>query len=93
MELIGIINNEKIALVMFDHPKNQSYPTYWHARGYGLFAANPLGWNVFSNGKETLNYSIAKGQSTVFRYRILINSGGLTDAQIKLFAEEFAGKY
>ena len=24
-------------------PENPGYPTYWHARGYGLFAANPLG--------------------------------------------------
>ncbi len=93
MELTGEINNEKIAVVMLDHPKNQSYPTYWHARGYGLFAANPLGWSVFSNGKETLNFSIPKGQSTTFRYRILINSGDLTDSQINSFAEEFAGKY
>lgn len=93
MELTGTINSEKIALVIFDHPKNQSYPTYWHARGYGLFAANPLGWNVFSNGKETLNFSIQKGQSSVFRYRILIHSGNLTDAQINSFADEFAKKY
>jgi hypothetical protein len=93
MELSGTINNEKVALVMFDHPKNQSYPTYWHARGYGLFAANPLGWNVFSNGKETLNFSLPKGKSVIFRYRILIQSGDLTDAQINSIAEEFAKKY
>ena len=42
MDLNGIIVNEKIAIILVDHPKNQSYPTYWHARGYGLFAANPL---------------------------------------------------
>jgi len=93
MELTGIINNEMVAVVILDHPKNQNYPTYWHARGYGLFAANPLGWSVFSNGKETLNYSISKGQSSVFRYRILIQSGALTDAQINSYAEEFAKKY
>jgi len=94
MELSGIINNEKITVVMLDHPKNQSYPTYWHARGYGLFAANPLGWSAFTNNKETLNYSIQAGKSSVFRYRILISSGmDLTDAEINAYANEFANKY
>jgi hypothetical protein len=94
MELTGTINKENIAVVMMDHPKNQSYPTYWHARGYGLFAANPLGWSVFSNGKETLNYKIQKGQSAIFRYRILIYSGkDLADNDINAYAKDFAGKY
>lgn len=94
MKLNGKIGNEKIAVVMLDHPKNQSYPTYWHARGYGLFAANPLGCSVFSNGKETLNYSIPAGKSSIFRYRILINSGAdMTDAEINTYANDFSGKY
>jgi hypothetical protein len=94
MELSGRIGKEMIAVVMLDHPKNQSYPTYWHARGYGLFAANPLGWSAFTNNKETLNYSIPAGKSSTFRYRILINSGNdLTDAEINAYALEFAGKY
>lgn len=94
MELSGTIGNEKIAVVILDHPKNQSYPTYWHARGYGLFAANPLGWSAFTNNKETLNYSIPAGKSSIFRYRILIHSGAdLMDAEINANAAEFAGKY
>ena len=32
-----------MTIAIFDHPGNVNYPTYWHARGYGLFAANPLG--------------------------------------------------
>ncbi len=94
MDLNGTIGNEKIAVVMVDHPKNQSYPTYWHSRGYGLFAANPLGWSVFTNGKETLNYSIPAGKSSVFRYRFIIHSGAdLSDSQINEYADDFAKKY
>ena len=94
MDLNGIIGNEKIAIVICDHPKNQSYPTYWHARGYGLFSANPLGWSIFTKGKETLNYSIPSGKSVIFRYRIVIHSGGdLTDTEINSLSEDFAGKY
>jgi len=94
MDLSGTIGNEKIAVVLIDHPKNQSYPTYWHSRGYGLFAANPLGWSVFTKGKETLNYSIPAGKSSVFRYRFVINSGAdLTDSQINDYAKDFSKKY
>jgi len=94
MDLNGTIGTEKIAVVICDHPKNQSYPTYWHSRGYGLFAANPLGWSVFTKGKETLNYSIPAGKSSTFRYRFIIQSGAdLTDSEINGYADDFARKY
>jgi len=94
MDLNGTIGKEKIAIVICDHPKNQSYPTYWHARGYGLFAANPLGWSVFTKGKESLNYSIPANKSSVFRYRFIIHSGAdLTDSEINGYADEFAKRY
>ena len=94
MDLHGTIGSEKIAVVICDHPKNQSYPTYWHARGYGLLAANPLGWSVFTKGKEKMNYRIPAGKSSIFRYRIIIHSGrDLTDSEINNYADDFAGKY
>lgn len=73
--LYGTVNNEKVAITIIDHPKNPGYPTYWHARNYGLFAANPLGQQVFSKGATTLNYKLAPGASVTFRYRIVISSG------------------
>jgi hypothetical protein len=94
MDLYGSIGNEKISLVVCDHPKNQSYPTYWHARGYGLFSANPLGASDFTQGKEVLNFTIPAGKSATFRYRVIVSSGAdLTDAEINSYAEDFAGKY
>ena len=69
------MNNSVISIAIIDHPQNPGYPTYWHARGYGLFAANPLGQKVFSNGRENLNLTLQKGQSATFRYRIVIASG------------------
>ncbi|MEI7422309.1 MAG: PmoA family protein [Prolixibacteraceae bacterium] len=94
MDLFGSIGNEKISIVVCDHPKNQSYPTYWHARGYGLFAANPLGAKDFTQGKEELNFSIPAGKSTTFRYRVIVSSGThLTDTEINAFTGDFAKKY
>jgi hypothetical protein len=94
MDLNGTINNEKVAIVICDHPQNAGYPTYWHARGYGLFAANPLGWSVFTKGKEKLNYSIPAGKTATFRYRMVIHNGSdLSDEAINALADEFAKKY
>jgi hypothetical protein len=94
MDLYGNIGEEKISVVVCDHPKNPAYPTYWHARGYGLFAANPLGWTDFTNGKEKLNFSVAAGQSVTFRYRVIISSGvHLTDGGINVLSEDFSKKY
>ncbi len=73
--LSGKINTENVSVVIFDHPKNPGYPTYWHARGYGLFAANPLGQKALSAGKEELNFRLEKNESVSFRYSVLIYSG------------------
>lgn len=72
--LTGKVEQEPVTIAILDHPKNPGFPTYWHARGYGLFAANPLGQKVFSNGKEELNFSLAPNQAVTFRHRILILS-------------------
>lgn len=73
--LTGTVEGEDVALAILDHPKNPGHPTYWHARGYGLFAANPLGQKVFSEGKEDLNFALEPDESATFRYRIVILSG------------------
>ncbi len=65
--LTGVVDGEPVTLAILDHPKNVGFPTFWHARGYGLFAANPLGRKAFTNGKEQLNFRLAPGESTTFR--------------------------
>jgi hypothetical protein len=73
--LTGSIGTQPITIAMIDHQNNPGFPTYWHARGYGLFAANPLGQHVFSGGKETLNFTLEPGASATFRYRIMVVDG------------------
>lgn len=70
-------------IAILDHPDNPGFPTYWHARGYGLFAANPLGRKVFSNGREEFNFTIKPGQTATFRYRILLLDVIATPSQIE----------
>src|SRR5215831_9750466 len=89
--LSGTIGDDTIAIAILDHPANPGYPTYWHARDYGLFAANPLGQKVFSKGKERLGFALEPKQAVTFRYRILIVDGGLSperaDREQKAFAQ------
>lgn len=64
------------------------------ARGYGLFAANPLGSQVYSEGKEELNLTLAPGASTTLTYRILLQSGEvLSRDSIDALYRDFAQSY
>jgi hypothetical protein len=89
MKLSSEIDGEEVSLVIIDNPSNPGYPTYWHARGYGLFAANTLGQNVFSEGREEMNFSLKKGESVTFKYRLVVAGKDLGDDQIDMLAEAF----
>jgi hypothetical protein len=89
-ELSGTTQDGKPeTIAMFDHTGNPGYPTYWHARGYGLFAANPLGAHIFNPNAESMNYSIDTGKTATFRYRVLILSGTATPDQLNQQAQNF----
>ena len=52
-----------MGVTVFDNEKNERFPTAWHIRSYGLFAANNL---YFKGG-----YTLKAGESITYRYRIL----------------------
>ena len=89
VRLAGQIEGKEVAVAIIDHPDNPGYPTHWHARGYGLFAANTLGQHAFDKDLQ-LNFNLKKGESVTFKYRIVIHdSSVLTPDQIKQFQSEF----
>jgi hypothetical protein len=90
MNLHGEMDNHPISVTIFDHPSNVSYPSYWHARGYGLFAVNPLGAKVFSNGKDERNLTLKKGESVTFRYRTLLSDRLNTKDELDKIQAEFS---
>ena len=88
--LKGVKENNQITIGIFDHPSNPGYPTYWHARGYGLFALNPLGRKIFSKGNEELNFSLKPDSSVTFHYKVLIASGTEISAkEMNAMADDF----
>jgi len=68
----GASDGQHYALAILDHPENHGHPTHWHARDYGLAAANPFGLHDFKKGPAKAGERVlAKGESLRFRYRIL----------------------
>jgi hypothetical protein len=86
----GSIEGEDVALTVYDHPSNPGYPTYWHARGYGLFSANNLGQEALSDGKDVLNLTLKPGESATFRHRITVDSSALDAPALNERWEAFA---
>ncbi|MDP9162044.1 MAG: PmoA family protein [Acidobacteriota bacterium] len=89
----GSISGQKVGIVVFDHPKSFRHPTTWHARGYGLLAANPFGAREFTAdpGKDG-SWAIPEGGSLEFKYRVIIYDGDLTPTQIEALYQKYAGE-
>ena len=88
--LTGHSDGHTVTIAIFDQPGNPGYPTYWHARGYGLFAANPLGRSIFDPKQPAFNYTLEKGNSVTFSYRIALYSHAATTTELDREAEAFA---
>jgi hypothetical protein len=91
--LTGHTGEHTVTIAILDHPKNPGYPTYWHARGYGLFAANPLGRSTFDPKQPAFNFTMEKDQTATFRYRVILLSGEAKPAEWNREAEQFASEY
>lgn len=86
------IEGETVGIAIFDHPSNPRHPTWWHARTYGLVAANPFGVHDFEKKPAgTGDMKIPAGESKTFRYRFLFHRGDVKQADIPDEYELFSG--
>lgn len=93
VDVDGVIDNQKLGVAIFDSPKSFRHPTYWHARGYGLLAANPFGLKYFlEDPKANGGYTLPAGKSIEFSYRVLIHEGSYKDAHVEKKYEEYAAR-
>ena len=80
----GTVEGREVGVAIFDHPGNHGHPTWWHARTYGLLAANPFGVHDFEQkppGTGTLTVPV--GESLRLRYRVLLHGAGWHGARIE----------
>jgi hypothetical protein len=91
-KVYGKMGSDSVSIAIIDHPQNPNYPTFWHARGYGLFAANPLGEKIFTNGASAKNLTLQKGETVTFRYRVVVENGKqtLSAGEVNKLAADFA---
>lgn len=94
VDFYGVVEGEPLGIAIFDHPSNPRHPTYWHARGYGLFAANIFGLRDFVNDKtKDGSLALAPGESLRFRYRVVIHPGDASTAHVaRLYQDYSAGR-
>ncbi len=80
----GSISGEPMGVAIFDHPGNPKHPSYWHVRGYGLFAANIFGEHDFhADESRDGSITLAKGEELRFRYRVIVHKGGTADTDLQ----------
>ena len=83
VDYYGNVAGEDVGIAIFDNPKNLRYPTFWHARHYGLLAANPFGLKEFLHDRrQDGSYLIATGGSLTLRYRVFIHHGDCHEARV-----------
>jgi len=75
VEYSGPVGNKNVTIRITDTPESFRYPTYWHVRTYGLFAANPFGEHDFlAKPEKTGEYILKKGETIRFKYIIEIRN-------------------
>ncbi|MDR2705421.1 MAG: PmoA family protein [Planctomycetaceae bacterium] len=83
VDYYGPVEGETLGIAVLNHPSSFRYPTYWHVRDYGLFAANPFGVHDFEGKTEKIGeHKMRKGESFTLRYRILFHKGDAESAGI-----------
>lgn len=83
VDYYGPVDGQTVGVAMFDHPQNPRYPTHWHVRDYGLFAANPFGLHDFEKQPPGAgDLKVAAGERVTFRYRFYFHPGDVQQAQV-----------
>lgn len=87
VDYYGPVEGETAGIAILNHPSSFRFPTHWHVRTYGLFAANPFGLHDFLRSKDVDgSHELKKGESFTLRYRVYLHSGDTQEAKV---AEEF----
>ncbi len=78
---------EPTVIAMLCLPDSFRYPTYWHARGYGLIAANPFGIHDFTKSKDKNvgEHVLLKDESLRLHHTVIIHHGELSSIDLSTY--------
>jgi hypothetical protein len=87
----GVVAGEPVGIAVLDHPESFRHPTWWHARHYGLLAANPFGLREFTGDpNQDGSWTISDGGSLALRYRVLVHHGDYQQAKVAEAYRQYA---
>jgi len=88
VDYYGTVSGKTLGVAIFDHPGNPRHPSSWHARAYGLCAANVFGKRHFERLKDNTagDMALERGQSVTFRYRFVWHEGA---AEVKKIEAQY----
>ena len=91
VDYTGTLNDKPVGIAILNHPSSFRYPTHWHVRTYGLFAANPFGLKDFKTGQDGA-HTLKEGDSISLRYRVIFHLGNTEDAQLQKSFEQYSAE-
>lgn len=84
VDYCGPVDDKTMGMTVMDHPTSFRYPTRWHVRDYGLFAANPFALKYYEPNKGLIgDHTIPNGEEIGFGYRIYIHEGNTAEAGVR----------
>lgn len=93
VDFYGPIDGDTVGVAILNHPESFRYPTYWHVRPYGLFAANPFGVHDFERKKNEPrlgDHVMGRGDSFTLRYRVVFHKGDPKKAKLQRLHEAYS---
>ena len=79
----GPVEGEVLGIAFFNHPSSYRYPTPWHVRSYGLFAANPFGSKSLDKALPEAPTVVPAGGTMKLRHRFLFHKGDAASAHLE----------
>ncbi len=86
----GPLEGKHVGIAILNHPSSFRHPTPWHVRDYGLFTANPFGFNSLDESREDKTFTLADGTRFLMRHRIIFHKGDEKQAKIAEAFESYA---
>ena len=87
----GPVDGETVGIAIFNHPSSFRYPTRWHVRTYGLFAANPFADRGFNSEQtQAVSYTLPQGKELILRYRVFLHRGDEREGKVAAAFADYA---
>jgi hypothetical protein len=83
VDYVGRVDGVAVGVAIVEHPANLRAPTYWHARDYGLVAANPFGVHDFAGAAEGAgDLLLVQGERLTLGWRVVVHGGALDPEEL-----------